>query len=152
LSSNELYYSIFSESYSLCYYSLFQVETTGTTDLDRAAEFHKLIIETVGMLISAGCEHDITETAHRTNLALLTLIESSFWPDTTELLIFKRASAHRNLFRLRSELIGMLINKDTLRLLTVYILQGAVDIVKIREMITHIPGAMDPYEEMLDSL
>jgi len=112
---------------------------------------HQMTMETTPMLPTAGADHNVATLKRSVKSGLKFLIKSTLIRNPKSLLRFARACQYRDQFKLSVELIKMLVKYETCQMEDT-ILQTAVDIVKIRERITQIPGNTDLYDEMVESL
>jgi len=125
-----------------------------TPTIHRARKFHQMTVETTKMLLAAGSNQDIAESKRSVKSGLTLLIGAMIFRNpVNELLIYEPACSHRNQYKLRAELIQILVKNETCEM-EHFILKAAIDIVTVRERgrITNIPGNIDLYDEMVDSL
>jgi len=118
---------------------------------DRLATELRQIVEITQMLITAGSE-SIAESNKSKLSKLRLLMSTTVVADQRALFKYKRACMYRNQFKLRVELIELLIKHESCRMGST-ILRAAVAIANIRLKITGIPRpGVNPRDEMIDSL
>jgi len=122
-----------------------------TADVDDARIFHQMTVEITQMLITAGSEQNVAELKWSIKSALRLLMKYKIIRYPMKLLDSSYACAYSNQLKLHAELIQILVKYETCRMGSA-ILQTAVDIVDIRDMVAPIVGDIDPYNEMIDSL
>jgi len=110
-----------------------------------------MVIETTQILLRVSCEsgQDMAESKRSTKSGLRHLIQSTTFNNPMVLLDFVGACKYRDVFELRVELVEMLIKLESCSIGST-ILKTVIDIVEINEMITHIPGKIDTYNEMMN--
>jgi len=123
-----------------------------TYDAHSITEFHQIVVKTTKLLITAAeSDLNIKDFKQYIKSGLETLIKSTFIRYPRDMITYTRACAYRNQYNLRVRLIQMMVKHESCHM-EYAILNAATDIVQLYEQMTDMPGTIEIYKEMMDSL
>jgi len=103
-----------------------------TKDIHLPSRYHQNIIETTQIMIAASAGSKLSKRRSK----LILLMMSSIFPYAQTLLDFENACAYRSNFKVRAELIEILLKHESC-VIGSNILETAIDIVNIRETVMY---------------
>jgi len=123
-----------------------------TSDIDQKTKFLEMMVETTRIILTAATDQTIAESSKQSiHSGLEILMKSIIIADPVDMLEFECALAYHHQFKLRVKLIEMLTKHESCQIGSA-ILQAAIDLVDICDILADTPGNKDPYNEMMDNL